>query len=102
MSSPTTREIEGKPAALPMMLKAALPVLPGVSLLPGVRKSGTTLPELTLTRHDVPVDRDHVAAYSDVCGFGLRETVPITYPHLLAFPLHMALMTDGGFPFPAI
>jgi acyl dehydratase len=48
------------------------------------------------------VDRARVAAYSEVCGFPLKETLPITYPHMLAFPLHMAIMTDGSFPFPAI
>ena len=102
MADPTTREVSGAPATLPLLLKAALPVIPGVSMLPGVRKTGSTLPQLTLTRHDVPIDREHVAAYSEVCGFGLKETVPLTYPHMLAFPLHMAIMTDGAFPFPAI
>src|SRR5665811_1962 len=102
MTDPTTREMKGQPAALPMMLKAALPVIPGLSMLPGVKKSGSTLPQLTLTRHDVPIDRAHLAAYSEVCGFGMRETVPLTYPHMLAFPLHMAIMTDRSFPFPAI
>lgn len=102
MTEPTTREVSGEPATLPMMLKAALPVIPGVSLLPGVRKTGSTLPEVVLTRYDVPIDRDHVAAYSRVCGFGLKETVPLTYPHMLAFGLHMAIMTDSAFPFPAI
>jgi len=99
---PITRVIEGQPSSLPMYLKAALPLVPGVSRLPGIRKSGTTLPQLILTRHDVPIDRSHVAAYAEVCGFGVKETVPITYPHMLAFPLHMALMTAGDFPFPAI
>lgn len=94
--------VDGAPSTLPMMLKAALPVLPGVSMIPGVRKSGSTLPELTLTRHDVEIDRARVAAYNEVCGFGLKETLPITYPHMLAFGLHMAIMTDGSFPFPAI
>jgi acyl dehydratase len=102
MSAPTTREVSGDPSTLPLLLKAALPVIPGVSMLPGVRKTGTALPQLTLTRHDVSIDRGHVAAYSQVCGFGLKETVPLTYPHMLAFPLHMAIMTDGDFPFPAI
>ncbi len=102
MAGPTTREVTGDPSTLPMLLKAALPVIPGVSMLPGVRRSGSTLPQLTLTRHDVPVDRKHVAAYADVCGFGLKENLPLTYPHLLAFPLHMAIMTDGDFPFPAV
>jgi acyl dehydratase len=100
--SDTTREVTGDPRTLPLLLKAALPVIPGVSMLPGVRKSGSTLPQLRLTRHDVSIDRGHVAAYSEVCGFGLKETVPLTYPHMLAFPLHMAIMTDQEFPFPAI
>jgi hypothetical protein len=37
-----------------------------------------------------------------VCSFPLKETLPVTYPHLLAFGLHMAIMTDGSFPFPAV
>ncbi len=85
-----------------MMLKAALPSVPVVNQLPGIRKTGKALPDLTLTRHDVGVDRDKVAAYSEVCGFPLKESLPITYPHMLAFPLHMAIMTDSSFPFPAI
>jgi MaoC like domain len=96
------RVVNREPAALPLLLKAALPVIPGVSLLPGIKKSGSTLPELALTRHDISVDRDRVAAYNAVCGFSLKDTLPITYPHMLAFPLHMAIMTDGSFPFPAI
>ena len=34
-------------------------------------------------------------------GSALRDELPPTYPHMLAFPLHMELMTDGRFPFPA-
>ncbi len=103
MAEPTgPRVVEHEPAALPMMLRAALPAIPGVNQLPGIKKSGETLPDLALTRYDVPFDRARVAAYSQVCGFPLKETVPITYPHLLAFGLHMAIMTDGSFPFPAI
>jgi acyl dehydratase len=96
------REVTGDPGVLPMMLRAALPVLPGVGLLPGIRRSGSTLPPLALTRYDVPIDRAHVAAYSAVCGFGTKATVPLTYPHVLAFGLHLAILTDRAFPFPAI
>ncbi len=94
--------VEGTPHALPMLLKAALPSLPVVNLLPGIRKSGDGLPDLVLTRHDVPIDAAHVAAYAEVCGFPTKDTVPLTYPHMLAFGLHMAIMTDQAFPFPAI
>jgi MaoC like domain len=96
------RTVEGQPSALPTMLKAALPVLPGVNLLPGVGKKGGELPDLTLRRKDVEVDADHVAAYARVCGFEPSQTLPFTYPHMLAFPLHMGIMTDASFPFPAI
>ena len=43
-----------------------------------------------------------VAAYARVCGFALRDHLPPTYPHVLAFPLHMAVMADGSFPFGAV
>jgi acyl dehydratase len=102
MSTGEPRVVDGSPSTLPLMLKAALPVLPGAGLVPGVRKTGGELPDLALTRHDVPVDRAHLAAYSEVCGFPLKEALPVTYPHMLAFGLHMAIMTDGSFPFPAI
>lgn len=84
------------------MVKAALPAVPGVNLLPGVRKTGGALPDLSLARHDVPVDARHVAAYADLCGFPHKDTLPLPYPHLLAFGLHMEIMTAGSFPFPAI
>lgn len=98
----TERTIEGRPSALPTMLKAALPVLPGVNLIPGIAKKGSTLPDLTLHRKDVEIDAEHVAAYAGVCGFEPSQSLPFTYPHMLAFPLHMAIMTDSSFPFPAI
>ena len=45
--------------------------------------------------------REALAAYARVCGFTLRDQLPPTYPHVLAFPLHMAVMADGSFPFGA-
>ena len=84
---------------LPLYAKAVAPALPGIGLLPGVRRSSRDLPDLVLEHPDVRVDRDHLASYAQVCGFGLRDALPATYPHVLAFPLHMALMTDGAFPF---
>jgi acyl dehydratase len=55
------------------------------------------LPDRELTR-SVEVDRSHLAAYDRVCGFRLRDELPATYPHVLAFPLAMDLLT-GPFPF---
>ena len=83
------------------MLKAALPILPVVNQLPGVRKSGTTLPDVVVQSRTA-VERDHVERYAAVCGFPVRDTAPLPYLHLLAFPLHMALIADPAFPYPAI
>jgi acyl dehydratase len=96
------RPLEGDGPGLPTTVRAALPVVPGVNQLPGVRRTGTDLPDVEVRRESVPVRRDHVTAYSRVCGFPAKDTVPLTYLHVLAFPLHMALMTDRAFPFPAI
>lgn len=96
------RTVHGAPSALHTMLKAALPVLPGVNLLPGVAKKGGPFPDLTLHREGVAIDPTHVTAYAEVCGFAPSQTLPFTYPHLLAFGLHMGIMTDSAFPFPAI
>src|SRR5689334_14226853 len=64
--------------------------------LPG---RGEGLPGDLLTR-EVSVDRDHLAEYAHLCGFTLRDELPPTYPHVLAFPLHMALL--GKAPFSAV
>ena len=88
--------------ALPVMLKAALPAVPGLNQLPGIKKTGGALPDLTLRRDDVVVERGEVDRYAAVCGFPVRDVAPVPYLHMLAFPLHMQLMTDAAFPFPAI
>lgn len=97
-----TRELSRPPAILPLYARAAAPLLPGASLLPFLGGRGNEIPELELTLADVTVERDRLAAYAHVCGFSLRETLPATYPHVLAFPLHLALMADPAFPFGAV
>jgi hypothetical protein len=69
-------------------------------LLPFRRPAG--LPARELTRRGVLVDRAHLAAYDRVCGFRLTDTLPASYPHVLAFPLAMQLMTATDFPFPVV
>jgi acyl dehydratase len=49
---------------------------------------------------EVRVDVDHLAAYDRVCGFRLTDALPVTYPHVLGFPLALALMTRRDFPLP--
>jgi acyl dehydratase len=88
---------------LPLFARAGAAMIPGASRLPlvGGERAGE-VPDLVLTLDDVAVDRERLAAYDRVCKFPLRDALPATYPHMLAFPLHLALMTDPGFPFPAL
>ena len=87
---------------LPLMLKAALPSIPVVNQLPGVRKTKGDFEGLERSRTGVHIEREHVDRYAAVCGFPTKDTVPLPYPHLLAFELQMGIMTDPGFPAPAI
>jgi hypothetical protein len=97
-----TRTLGGSPSILPLYARAAAPMIPGASLLPFVPGGGGEIPDLDLKLEGVVADPGDVAAYAKVCGFALRDSLPVTYPHVLAFPLQMAVMADGGFPFGAV
>jgi hypothetical protein len=76
--------------------------VPGASALPFIAGGGSEIPDLELVLTEVSVDPGRLADYDRVCGFTLRDELPATYVHVLAFPLHLALLTDGRFPFPAV
>ncbi len=97
-----TRTLDSSPSILPLYVRAAAPLIPGASLLPFVPGRGKDVPDTELVLAGAHPDPDAVAAYAKVCGFSLRDTLPPTYPHVLAFPLHMAVMADGSFPFGAV
>src|SRR3978361_1485648 len=77
-----------------------LGALSGRALLTA-RSGGDSLPDRTLELAGVTIGADAVADYAHVCGFQVGGDVPLTYPHMLAFPLQMRLMTDREFPLPA-
>jgi acyl dehydratase len=62
------------------------------------RGRGGDLPDTRLAREGVSVEPADVAAYARVCRFPLADALPVTFPHVLAFPLQVALMTDRSFP----
>ena len=84
-----TRTVLDTPPALPALFaRAALTA----------RGRGGALPDTRLARLAVAVDPGELADYARVCRFPLADTLPVTYPHVLAFPLQAALMTDRSFP----
>ena len=62
-------------------------------------KKSADLPDLKASLSAVSIDRQHLAAYNAVCGFGQGDVLPATYLHMLVFPLQMVLMADESFPF---
>jgi acyl dehydratase len=68
------------------------------------KRSGETsiLDETPLTRRGVSLDPARINSYAKICGFTDRQGVPLTYPHNLAFPLHMMAMLRPSFPFPVV
>jgi acyl dehydratase len=62
------------------------------------RGRGGSLPDSRLARSGLTVDPAQLADHSTVCGSPLTGVLPVTFPHLLAFPLQTALMTDRAFP----
>jgi acyl dehydratase len=87
---PEVRRLASAPALPPLYLRAALP-----------RPARDGVPPEALRLVAVRPDVGHVAAYARLCGFALSGVLPPTYPHLLGFPLQMALMADRRFPFRA-
>jgi acyl dehydratase len=84
----TRTELTAQPSMAQLFAKAALTA----------RGRGGELPDTRLARTGVEVDPDELAGYARVCRFDLGNTLPITYPHVLAFPLQVALMSDRSFP----
>ena len=97
-----TRTLTSAPSILPLYARAAAPMIPGASLLSFVPGGGGEIPDLDVHLSGVTPHPAAVAAYSKVCGFPLHDYLPPTYPHVLAFPLQMSVMADGGFPFGAV
>ncbi|MGH3470780.1 MAG: MaoC/PaaZ C-terminal domain-containing protein [Nocardioidaceae bacterium] len=108
MSDVTVRVLTRSPSLLPLYARALASGVPVVSSLPGLQRRPAVpagageLATVALERPGVAIGADHLSDYRQVCGFAFRESVPSTYPHVLAFPMHLAVLTDPGFPFGAM
>lgn len=70
-------------------------------LAKGNKNKAGILPSVHAWHTNIKPNRKKVAAYAQVCGFPQQgDSLPLTYPHILAFPLHMELMLHKDFPLP--
>ncbi|WRZ91352.1 MaoC/PaaZ C-terminal domain-containing protein [Streptomyces sp. NBC_01007] len=94
---PRTRTLAAPPSLVPLLARGAL-------LSPFKRpRPDSPVPATRLALSGVRVDLAHLAAYERVCGFATgADTLPVTYPHVLAFPLAMRIMAGRAFPLPLL
>lgn len=83
------------PALLPLYGRAILPKK-------GISGADITLPKLSAELLCAHTSSDDLNQYERVCGFRPSNHIPITWPHILAFPLHLKLLTEKAFPLPLL
>ncbi len=80
-----------------------IPGLPGMLVKAATsRKSAQREPQfppLAITARGIGADASKLAKFNAVCGFADGPHLPLTYPHIMAFALHMQLMLEPEFPF---
>lgn len=89
-------ELKSTPGSGGLYVKAAL----GMTPLAGKRKK--ELPDTVLELAPKAAEVDKLSGFCRVTEHTLLDALPPVYFNVLAFPLHMALLTGDGFPFPAI
>src|SRR4051812_5167312 len=92
MQAKHSLEFARAPAVWPMYPKIM------VSRKPSLVPEGGAVPRIEARLAKVVIDRKNLAAYSEVCGAAAGTTLPIAYPHVLATPLHLAMLGAEAFP----
>jgi len=92
-----TTELSSPPSLTALYPRAV--AVPLLRKLPVVGGASRELPDTELVVRDERVSLDHLSDYTEVCGFEHMDRLPATYPHMLAFPLQMRIMTERSFPF---
>jgi acyl dehydratase len=54
-------------------------------------------PQIGVAVRDVRIDAASVAGYAAMCGFDPAAGLPVTYPHVLAMPLHLKIFAQRAF-----
>ncbi len=92
MPTAASLSFERSPAVWPSLARALL------ARRPLLLAAGETIPSLEARLAPAVPDAAHLDAYRELCGFEPDQRLPITYPHVLAGSLHLALLTSDAFP----
>ena len=92
MTTPVSLTFRSMPSIVPSYARIVFvrkqPILP----------DGITLPRLEAVLTDYRPDRERVEAYRAVCGGAPSRYLPVAYPHVLATPVQLALLSSSAFP----
>ena len=83
--------------ATPPSLWCAMPKM-FLTRRPSHVPQGRSVPHIEARIEGLRARRDNLEAYRRVCGFAADDNLPITYPHVMTRPLHMAMLTSDAFP----
>ena len=92
MSDPVSMSFASPPSpwlAYPKML---------LSQRPPLVPKGREVPLIEARMSGLKAKRPHLGDYRRVCGFPADGKLPLTFPHVLTAPLHMAILTHDAFP----
>jgi acyl dehydratase len=65
---------------------------------PRLVPAGATVPRIEARLARVTVDQRHLTRYAALCGAAAADSLPIAYPHVLAAPVHLAMLAGNAFP----
>jgi acyl dehydratase len=92
MASKSSLKFSSAPSIVPsyarIVFRRKAPLLP----------DGLELPPLEAVLMHFKPSRERVEAYRAVCGGAPSAYLPIAYPHVLAMPVQLALMSSSAFP----
>lgn len=83
------------PALIPLYAKALWPKSDKA-------RGDIAIPALSATLVGASTASDALERYQKICGFTRNTRVPVTWPHIMGFPLQLRLLTNSAFPLPLL
>lgn len=93
-----TITLDAPPKNGSLYVKAALGAVP----LPFTGGRKPVIPDREVRLEGLRVDPEHLAAYCRATGLRFGDTLPLTYPFVITFPMVMKLVVQRDFPFVAV
>jgi len=95
MAESVTMEFDSRPSVVASYLKALVYRRKGL-------KFGENLPEISAVWKNIEIEKSLLKRYLEACELPDDGYVPVLYPHVLASPVYMKMLTHKKFPIPLI